>query len=124
MPVVRAALHVQQNRRSALNSELGRWRLLNAQFLNRFGWKNGPRDANNPGLSNRGIAIVPIVVVEAVDEVIIRGGPGTVDADGKEAATLLPLNARRNRQQRVEVPPIDWNVLDLRVIHIVVVVWR
>src|SRR6185369_1608788 len=64
MPVIGAAFHVQQNRRSALDAEFGRRRFLNAQFLNRFWRKNGSWNADDSGFSDSGVAIVAVVIVE------------------------------------------------------------
>src|SRR3954451_11877147 len=97
MPIIGAAPHVHQDRRATFYSELGGGSFLNAQLLNRLWREQDCRNSYYARLVNCGITIVAVIVIQSVDEVIVRGGASAIDADSKKSTAGRTLYARSNR---------------------------
>src|SRR5579872_2515667 len=86
VPGVGAALHFQKYGRATLDAKFRRGGFLHGQLGNCLRRKQGGGNTYYAGLVDGGIAIVAIVVVQAIYEVIVRSSAGAVNADGQKAA--------------------------------------
>src|SRR5438046_10399859 len=86
VPGVGTALHAQQDRSSAFDAKLRGGCLLHAQFLNGVRRKCNRRNTENSSLIDGRVAVVTVVVVQAIDEIVVGRGSGAVAADGQEPA--------------------------------------
>src|SRR4029078_12337860 len=101
--LVGAALHHHVARAAALDADLRRRRLLYRELGDRVHRHEGGGNADDAGLVEDRIAVVAIVVRNALGHVVGPRVPGAADADGEEAAAWIALDTGRDAEQRVEV---------------------
>src|SRR5205823_4582839 len=66
------------------------------------------------------VAIVPVVVRDTVDHVVVRRTARAADTYGEEPAAWLALHAGRDREKRVEVPTAERNLQDAFSVDVVI----
>src|SRR5208337_1607661 len=93
MKGVGTALHHHVDGSATLYPKLGRRRFLDANFFDRFGREDDCRNTGDARLAERLVAVVAIIVVQAIEQIVVGSGTGTVNADGQKAAARGALNS-------------------------------
>src|SRR5439155_4967249 len=96
--------------------------LLPHSFLDRLRRERYGRNPQNTSLIDGRIAVVTVIVVETINEIVVRSCARAIDADSQEPTSGGALHARCDRQQRIEIAPIQRHVFDLQTIYVVVLV--